>query len=235
MRRTVSAEGRSYSYTLLKTRRRSLEIRVVDPDDIRVYAPERARLQDVDRFMTGQLHWIQNTVDTLRAYRQEHARSHPVSDGSMLLYRGEPLTLHIREGARDHVEMREGEWTVYASDTGDQAIRQLLRRHLTECARREIAQKVKHYAERVGRAPGRIAVRDQRTRWGSCSSKHNLNFNYKLIMAPEEALNYVVIHELCHLYDFNHSARFWARVQSHQPDYPVWKKWLKDHGEILGV
>ena len=80
-----------------------------------------------------------------------------------------------------------------------------------------------------------MAIRDQKSRWGSCSQKGNVNFNWKLVMAPPPALDYVVVHELCHLYEFNHSPRFWALVARHVPDYEVWKKWLKAHGKELGV
>ena len=91
------------------------------------------------------------------------------------------------------------------------------------------------YAPRIGVSYGRVAIRDQRSRWGSCSAKGNLNFNWKLIMAPPEALTYVVIHELCHLIEFNHSPRFWALVQAQMPEYEIWKKWLKQHGGELTI
>ena len=96
-----------------------------------------------------------------------------------------------------------------------------------------IRQRIEWYHPRIGGAFGRVTVRDQRSRWGSCSSKHNLNFNWKLILAPPEALTYVVIHELCHLKDFNHSPRFWAEVRARMPEYEAWKKWLHTHGKEL--
>ena len=83
------------------------------------------------------------------------------------------------------------------------------------------------YAPLVGVRAQRVTVRSQRTKWGSCSSQGNVNFNWKLIMAPPEALDYVVIHELCHLYEFNHSPKFWARVARYQPDYALWRDFLR--------
>ncbi len=78
--------------------------------------------------------------------------------------------------------------------------------------------------------PGRIIVREQKTRWGSCSSKHNINLNWKLIMMPEEILNYVVVHELAHLKQMNHSKAFWEEVEKVLPDYKKQKEWLKQNG-----
>ena len=80
---------------------------------------------------------------------------------------------------------------------------------------------------------GRISIREQKTRWGSCSSKGNLNFNWRLILAPEEVLDYVVVHELAHRREMNHSKAFYAIVESVLPDYRAARKWLRDKGQML--
>ena len=108
-------------------------------------------------------------------------------------------------------------------------------RELAEAALEDIPKRVQHYAPMVGVTYGRITIRSQRSRWGSCSSKGNLNFNCLLMLCPEEVRDYVVIHELCHLIEFNHSRRFWSLVEKQMPEYEVWKKWLKTHGSELGV
>ena len=104
---------------------------------------------------------------------------------------------------------------------------------LQKRGRQVFAERAAHFAPLVGVRYGRISVRRQRSKWGSCSGKGNLNFNWKLIMAPPPVLDYVVIHELCHLWEFNHSPRFWSLVEQQMPEYRVWKKWLKQHAEDL--
>ena len=95
---------------------------------------------------------------------------------------------------------------------------------------------VEEEAPRLGVVVRRISVRDQRTRWGSCSARGTLSFNWRLVLAPHEVLDYVVVHELCHLREQNHSPRFWALVEELRPDYRAQKQWLKRHGwELLAA
>ena len=105
--------------------------------------------------------------------------------------------------------------------------------HLREQARKLITERVRYYAPIIGVTYGQIAIRTQHTRWGSCSSKGNLNFNCLLALVPPEILDYVVVHELCHRKELNHSDRFWREVERVLPDYKSRKKWLREHGSSL--
>ena len=104
---------------------------------------------------------------------------------------------------------------------------------LADAALLDIPQRVRKYAAIVGVTVGRITIRNQKTRWGSCSSKGNLNFNCLLMLCPEEVRDYVVVHELCHRKELNHSPCFWNEVARVMPDYAVRRKWLKDNGAAL--
>ena len=100
-------------------------------------------------------------------------------------------------------------------------------------AREIFEQKVSYYAQMRGVSYGRIAIRDQKTRWGSCSGEGNLNFNWRLIFAPAGVLDYVVVHELAHRKEMNHSPRFWRVVEDTMPEYRKYQKWLKENGRGL--
>ncbi len=106
-------------------------------------------------------------------------------------------------------------------------------RALADKALEVIPQKAKYYAQLAGVQYHGITIRNQRTRWGSCSAKKNLNFNCLLMLTPPEVLDYVVVHEICHLKEMNHSAAFWAEVEKLMPDYREPKKWLKEHGDEI--
>ena len=106
-------------------------------------------------------------------------------------------------------------------------------RNLKKRASLVIPERVAHFAPLIGVDYGAITIRSQKTRWGSCSSKGNLNFHCLLLLAPPEVLDYVVVHELCHRKQMNHSPRFWAEVGRVLPDYKIRVKWLKENGSRL--
>lgn len=106
-------------------------------------------------------------------------------------------------------------------------------RKLAEQALTVIPERVAHYAAIIDVTIGKITIRNQISRWGSCSSKGNLNFNCLLMLMPSDVIDYVVVHELCHRKEMNHSAKFWAEVAQVLPNYKVQKKWLKDNGNTL--
>ena len=236
MKRSVTAAGRRLEYTLIQSRRADVLFQALPQAGIRVYAPKYLGLRAVDDMVRRRAAELIEMQRAVEARLEEGRRAHPVSDGSPILVEGRRMTLRLFRGGRVKDEIADGEYRLALPDPGDEdAVRAAVKSALSARALARIRQRLDHYVPRIGRAPGRVAVRDQKTRWGSCSRKGNVNFNWKLIMAPPQALDYVVIHELCHLYEFNHSPRFWALVERQMPEYAVWKKWLKTHGADLWV
>ena len=104
---------------------------------------------------------------------------------------------------------------------------------LVKQAKKVIPPRVAAWARQMGVTYGRITIRNQKTRWGSCSAKGNLNFNCLLMLCPEDVLDYVIVHELCHRKELNHSVRFWTEVARILPDYKQPLKWLKNEGQTI--
>ena len=97
-------------------------------------------------------------------------------------------------------------------------------------AKELLLKKCRYFAERMGVSYGTVTVREQKTRWGSCSAKGNLNFNWRLLLMPERVMDYVIVHELAHRREMNHSAAFWQIVETYLPDYRERRQWLKENG-----
>ncbi len=124
---------------------------------------------------------------------------------------------------------------VYYSEFDQNKIKKALKLWYVNQFKSLIEQRIRKYADIIGVFPKRIAVREQKTRWGSCSAKGNINLNWKLIMAPVDVLDYVLVHELCHLKELNHSKKYWQLVESIVPQYKVYRKWLKENGDRLSI
>jgi predicted metal-dependent hydrolase len=111
--------------------------------------------------------------------------------------------------------------------------RTLLEKRYRKSAADYFTLRVQHYESIMGVQHKKIVIRDQKTRWGSCSTTGTLSFNWRLMLAPSEVIDYVVVHELCHFRHMDHSKDFWACVESVMPDYRTHKQWLRDHGREL--
>lgn len=236
MKRAVSAGGRRLEYILVQSNRKSVLFQALPGGVTKVYAPTYARLRDIDAMVRERMEELFAMHDKLETELIKNRLDHPVAPGSRICVEGVGRELVLEKGDRVSLKMDENRCVLRLRDPeNEDAVRQALKQALSRLALTRIREKLEIYGPGIGVNYGRVAIRDQKSRWGSCSAKHNLNFNWKLIMAPPQALEYVVIHELCHLIEFNHSRRFWSLVEERMPEYESWKKWLKNHGSELGV
>lgn len=132
---------------------------------------------------------------------------------------------------RNRKKMQEREQRLAESPYGKITFDQIQK--LADLALQTIPPRVRHFAGIMGVTYGRITIRNQKTRWGSCSSKGNLNFNCLLMLTPPDVQDYVIVHELCHRKQMNHSKLFWDEVEKVLPDYRKPKKWLRDNGNLI--
>ncbi len=230
MKRSIRRGGRIIEYTLISSpNRTNVLLQALPEGKGRLYAPKGARLRDLDKLVSDRLDWI----DEMHRRLDEEASRAPEKPLDSVLLEGVRTALEISTGKRDEVIWSDGKLYVHSRSTDEAAVAALVKKWLAERALQRIREALNAYSGDFENGYGRGTIREQKTRWGSCSSKHNLNFNWKLIMAPPQALTYVVIHELCHLRDFNHSKKFWSEVEKRMPDYDIWRKWLKTHGKEL--
>ncbi len=177
------------------------------------------------QFLEAQRGWIAARLDSLPARV-------PFAEGAVVPLLGVPHRICREDDpAAPPVAIRDGEIRVRG---GPEYVARRLRDHLVRFARQELAGRARIHAARIGRTVNRITVRDTKSRWGSCSSSGSLSFSWRLILAPEPVLDYVVAHEVAHLIEMNHSARFWKLVRAMVADPASQRAWLKRHrAELL--
>ena len=154
----------------------------------------------------------------------------PLGDGEIFLRRIKNRDeKHIRIYKKRTENGRVLLCMVSGIENNGEAYRMAVKKWLREYAREELGKKVRVFADRMQVKVNRIAIKEQKTRWGSCSLKGNLNFNWKLVLMPERIQNYVVVHDLAHRKQMNHSSEFWNEVFLELPDYSACRKWLREH------
>lgn len=227
MRRYLKIGQRIVEYTLICSRNRKNTLLQALPDDkIRVYASEYTPLRELDLFVKQHL----AEIDAAHRRMREAAGVVHTEIPTQLLLGGVKVPVETVKSNICRTTIWPDAIRVETPYESGEEICGQIKHALSEHALKKFRFYLDKWAPTTGKSYGRVTVREQKTRWGSCSSKNNLNFNWKLIMAPEQALEYVVIHELCHLLYFNHSEAFWNEVGRRMPDYGIWKKWLKQHG-----
>ena len=232
MQRSVKVNGEIIDYTLIKTARASVEIRVL-PNEIRLFAPQSYPLRRADQLVRDKADWIAQARRRFTEYEAREAALYPMTDGMPVPVEGRQYTLRVTYGTRSSAYQAGDELVIITPDTAPDKVREALRGYLIGRAQQRIRERLDHFIPLVGRAPGRVTIREQRTKWGSCSAKGNLNFNCLLMLAPEEVMDYVIVHELCHLRHMDHSKDFWAEVGSIDPAFKAHQKWLRDNGGAL--
>jgi predicted metal-dependent hydrolase len=227
--RELVVDGRVVLIQVRESRRaRRMRLTVGPGRPPEVVVPTRTRRATVDEFLRENRRWLAGKLAALRVEAQRPTVL-PDLPAAVWLAGAEVPVVHDpagRPGAwpRDG-RLRLGGPTARATEALDRWYRREARRRLESAARRD--------APALGVEFTSIGVRDQRTRWGSCSPSGRLSFSWRLVLAPPPVLDYVVLHELCHLREFNHSRAFWRLVESVRPDWRDASVWLRQHGYQL--
>jgi predicted metal-dependent hydrolase len=209
----------------------------VGPDGVEVVQPIARNGEDVPTFLVNNRHWILDQLE--RAERLSRARRPARRVGGEILFRGEITRIRIEttpsRASGNAVRLVDGEIVISRGEGSRTPVGRSLEAWLRREARRWIQVHLEAVTSRLGQRPERVYVMGQRTKWGNCSSRRNLSFNWRLILAPDYVLRYLVTHEAVHLAVSDHSARFWLTVQSLCRETEKAKQWLCAHQAQLQV
>ena len=225
----IAHEGALLRITLRRrTSARRITLRVsAATGEVVITLPNRTAVGTAQRFAASHAGWIAARL----ARVPERVAFAP---DAVLTLRGEPHRLALRgaRGGAARVEIAAGEAVLSLACDPEHFARRV-RDYLAREARRDIAGAIERYADRLGQRPARITLRDTRSRWGSCTARGELNFSWRLILAPPMVLDYLVAHEMAHLREMNHSPRFWALLRGLCPHVDAAEAWLKRNGTAL--
>jgi predicted metal-dependent hydrolase len=223
------------SYTVRRSDRARRARIQVTADGVEVVVPRRLSLDEVEPFVASKRAWIDRTLLRMRAAEAERPRP-LLADGGQVPYLGEALRLAVRvepERKRSHVARRGDELSVAVPGPGRPPIAAALEGWYRAQARTEVASRLDAAVARAGQSYSSLQIRGQRSRWASCSSKGGMSFNWRLLLAPPEILDYVVEHEVAHLEIHDHSQRFWDLLASRRLGYRDEERWLRRNGATL--
>ena len=198
----------------------------------RITVPRRGNAAEARRFAEAHLGWI---VEQLAKFRGRQLSGQHWSEGTFVWFRGQRVPLELTRGESGH-KARLGSEEIpvpTSAAAGDSGLRHAIEKHLRRLAAVELPGRVHELAALHGCVVFRVSVRNQRTRWGSCSRKGAVSLNWRLVQVPETVRDYIILHELMHLREMNHSPRYWAHVASVCPDYRESEAWLRANSSLL--
>lgn len=223
--REITLNGVPVTYAVRRSDRAGRARIDVDLRGVRVVVPSGSRI-DPEGLLTEHADWVLEKHAEYAAERERVPERH-FEPGASFPYRGEPHEVVVERRSASAVE--DGTLRLARHHVVETSIRRALECLFRREAREAFTEVAEAYAPDMGVAYDRIEVRNQRTRWGSCSSKGTLSLNWRLILGPPEVLEYVVVHELAHLEESNHSEAFWSIVERWLPDYEERRAWLQEH------
>jgi len=216
--RTIALGDRIVPYVLRRARRRTIGL-TIDHRGLRVGAPHRAPLSEVETLIRKHGDWVARKLDEWRERRHAAAAPLRLTDGTRLPYLGGWLEIRITEG-NNRALWTDGELPTLSLHLRSPADTDVVTgKALRQKALRVFDERLAHHAARFGIAPPPLRLSSARTRWGSCSLKTGIRLNWRLIHFAPHIIDYVIVHELAHLREMNHSPRFWAVVNHYFPDY----------------
>jgi predicted metal-dependent hydrolase len=211
-------------YTLIRSKRRTMAIHIKKDITLEVRAPLKTPKAEIDRFVMSKRNWIEKHLAAIAQQADNRARF-SIRYNDTLSLQGREYPIIAKEGKRAGFD---DQCFFLPPALPPDEIKRVIIQVYRAVAKEILANKVNDYSKQMGVMPAAVKVNSAKTRWGSCSGKNIINFSWRLVMADDDVINYVVVHELAHIREHNHSERFWRVVASVLPDYERRRKKLKE-------
>jgi len=213
---------------IIRSKRKTLSLSINENADLVVRAPHRASYDEIQKFISEKSTWINNKQRLIKAQLEDNENQHL---SSQFLYLGSLYPLKIDNSNVEPISFNGQMFTItnFNRERISLPLKCWYKKRFIEVA----LPRLSYFSDKYKLKVNQVRVKEQKTLWGSCSSKNNINLNYLLIMAPMKVIDYVIVHELVHTIHKNHSAKFWQKVETIIPNYKDARKWLKENGYRL--
>lgn len=233
----IDLGNRKIDFTVEYRKRKTLSIRIDPTGKVLVIAPKGLTQEGIKELLKSKSKWILGKLKEVEEIGYKDVKKKFV-DGEFFMYLGKnyPLEIELNEGIRKpEIEIFQDKIYVRISNNDVDFLKNAMEKWYRQKCFIMINQRVGYFKEFVKKEPNNIRVKEQKKRWGSCTSKGDILFNWRCIMAPLDIIDYIVVHEMCHLIHMNHSNVFWDLVESILPDYKERRNWLKKYGIFLNM
>ncbi|MBI5789330.1 MAG: M48 family metallopeptidase [Candidatus Schekmanbacteria bacterium] len=220
------------NYQIIRSNRKTIGLEISPEKGLVVRVPLKTSLTTIQQVLKNKRQWIEGKL-AMVALKQRAVISREYGENDEFLYLGKKYPLKIVSSTKFPLVFENEQFLLSANYR--QKAQSVFQAWYMIQAEDYLNQRVGYYADRYGFKYNRLRISQALKRWGSCSAQKNLNFNWRLMLAPPEVIDYLVVHELAHLAEMNHSPRYWQRVARIMPDYKRQRKWLKDNGHLLNV
>jgi len=223
----------SYHLIRSKRRRRTISLQIKEDGKVVIHAPYHTPKWEIEKFIKEKQSWVVQKISEKEKQIKEVEKT--FRPGEKFYYLGEwyPLEIHESNQKKPPLKLSFGNFILDKDHIG--GARDLFIKWYMREAKEKIVGRVDYYSRKLRLFPRGIRITNARSRWGSCSRDNRLSFSWRIIMASLAIIDYILIHELVHIREKNHSKRFWSTLESILPDYRKYRLWLKENGHLLQV
>ncbi len=210
-------------------RKRTISIQVLE-SYVQVLAPKRVSDSEISKFIKSKSNWINKKIELLKARPVYNTKK--FVDGEKINILARILTLKICQGIKENIHIKDDTILIQIKNKEDN-IKQLLEGWIKKYSYEHLKKRTLYFERKIGVSSKKISIKNYKKRWGCCSLKGDIIYNWRILMAPPSIVDYVIVHELCHLIHHNHSKQYWDTVEKYCSDYKEKRNWFVNNSKLL--
>lgn len=220
--KSITLKSVNIDYIVIYKNKKNISIKINGNKEIYVYAPIGLSNEYIKELIKSKENWI---IKNMKKINENN-----LNDETYIIYRGKKFKKVVEESKIDEIVLKDDFLIIRTKSMDFHYVNYLLKKWYIDNANDIILNRVITLSNKYNLIPSKVLIRNQKSRWGSCNSRKEIRLNWRLVLMPDDVMDYIIIHELCHLKHMNHSNSFWTLVHKLDPDFKKSKEWLKENG-----